>query len=113
MESPSYLYLITNEKFNSHKVGIGNFKKKGDRLKRFNKMGWQTHRVWKFETGEEALAVEKLVFKILRKDLKLPIHLSKEEMPKTEGHTETVEADLITLREIEAIIKRVIKGYRS
>lgn len=113
MESPSYLYLITNEKFNSHKVGIGNFKKKSDRLKRFNKMGWQTHRVWKFETGEEALAVEKSVFKILRKDLKLPIHLSKEEMPKTEGHTETVDAELITLREIEAIIKRVIKGYRK
>jgi len=31
-------------------------------------------------------------------------------MPKTEGHTETVDADEITLLQLEQIINKVIKG---
>jgi hypothetical protein len=34
-------------------------------------------------------------------------------MRKTEGHTETVNADSITLLELEKIIKKVVKGYRN
>jgi hypothetical protein len=32
-------------------------------------------------------------------------------MPKTEGQTETISADSITLLELEKIIKKVIKKY--
>jgi hypothetical protein len=113
MENPSYLYLITNPALNAHKVGIGNHKKNNDRLGRFIKTGWEAHKVWQTKTGAEALEIEKVVFKILRKDMKLPIYLSKEDMPKTEGHSETVDADSITLLELEKIIKKVIKGYRN
>jgi hypothetical protein len=113
MENASYLYLITNIELNSHKVGIGNHKKINDRLRRFIKTGWQAHKVWEMKTGKDALRVEKSVFKILRKDMKLPIYLSKEDMPKTGGHAETVGADSITLLELEKIIKKVIKGYKQ
>lgn len=113
VEKPTYLYLITNTFLHSHKVGVGNIKKKNDRLKRFNRMGWLTYKVWHFDTGAQALLIEKRIFKILRKDLNIPIHLSKEEMPKTEGHTETISAESITLLELEKIIKKVIKGYRN
>jgi hypothetical protein len=65
------------------------------------------------KTGTEALEIEKAVFKILRKDMKLPIYLSKEDMPKTEGHSETVDADSITLLQVEKIIKKVIKGLQK
>jgi hypothetical protein len=34
-------------------------------------------------------------------------------MPKTEGQTETMNADSITLFDLEKIIKRVIKGLKK
>ena len=117
MNIPSYLYLITHDEFNSHKVGIGNVRsiKRSweDRLEKFKREGWQTYKVWQFKTGGEALKIEKAVFKVIRKDLKLPIHLSKEQMPKTEGQSETVDADSITLLQLEKIIKKVIKGLQE
>ena len=109
LEKPSYLYLITNFDFNAHKVGIGNIKRTDDRLGKFIKRGWQAHKVWQTETGAEALRIEKEVFKIIRKEMKLPIFLSKDDMPVTGGHSETVDADSISLVELEKIIKAVIK----
>jgi hypothetical protein len=109
MNAPSYLYLITNKELNAHKVGIGNYKKVNDRLTKFKNSGWRVHKVWNFLTGEQALSNEKAIFRVIRKDLKLPIHLSKEQMPKTEGQSETINADSITLLELEKIIKKVIK----
>jgi len=117
MKIPSYLYLITHDQLNSHKIGIGNVRsiKRSyeDRLERFKRDGWDTYKVWNFKTGGEALKVEKAVFKVIRKDLKLPIHLSKEQMPKTEGQSETMDADLISLKELEKIINKVIKGLQE
>lgn len=113
METASYLYLITNNELNSHKVGIGNHKKTNDRLGRFIKTGWEVHKVWEMKTGRDALRVEKAVFKILRKDMKLPIYLSKENMPKTDGHSETVGSDSISLLQLEKIINKVIRGVNT
>jgi hypothetical protein len=113
LENPSYLYLITHVRLGAHKVGIGNHKKKKDRLGRFQKEGWEAHKVWQTKSGAEALEIEKVVFKILRKDMKLPIYLSKEDMPKTEGQSETVDADSITLLQLEKIINKVIKGLQE
>jgi hypothetical protein len=109
MNTPSYLYLITNDRLNSHKIGIGNYKKNNDRLTKFNKKGWETFKVWNFETGGEAWKIESSVFSIIRKELKLPIYLSKEEMPVTEGHTETISADAIDLPALEKIVNKVIR----
>ena len=112
MLNPSYLYLITHIEFNAHKIGIGNHKKRKDRLEKFQKTGWDKYKVWQIKTGKEALRVERAVLKILRKDMKLPMYLSKKDMPKTEGHTETVDADLITLVELEKIINKEIKRMK-
>lgn len=109
----SYIYLITNKDLNAHKVGIGNVKKHMDRLGRFNARGWETHKVWQFETGREALDLEKQIFKVIRKDLKIPIYLTYEQMKSTGGHIETMGADSITLLELEKIIKKAIKGHRK
>lgn len=113
----SYLYLITHSQLGAHKVGIGNArnasKKYADRLGKFRKFGWESHKVWDFDTGEEALKVEAAVFQVLRKELKLPSYLSREQMPKTGGETETVDADEITLLQLEKIIKKVIKGLQE
>ena len=109
----SYIYLITNKDLNAHKVGIGNVKKHMDRLGRFNAKGWETHKVWQFETGREALDLEKQIFRVIRKDLKIPIYLSYEQMKSTGGHIETMGADSISLLELEKIIKKAIKDHRK
>ena len=110
---PSYIYLITHYQLNAHKVGFGNHKKREDRLGRFNKKGWKTHKVWQINTGGEAVDIEKEIFRIIRKELKIPSYLTKENMPHTGGQAETMDADLISLLELEKIIKKVIRGYRS
>ena len=113
MHKNSYVYLITNRELNAHKVGIGNVKKHMDRLGRFNARGWETFKVWQFETGREALDVEKMVFKVIRKELKIPPYLSYEQMKSTGGHVETMGADAISLLELEKIIKKVIRAYKK
>ena len=112
---PSYIYLITHSVFNSHKIGMGNKKSNyTDRLTKFKKRGWTTYKVWHFKTGGQAWKIEQQVFKVIRKDLKIPSHLSLEQMGKRlGGQTETMDADLISLLELEKIIKEVIRGYRS
>jgi hypothetical protein len=113
MNNPSYIYLITNTHLNAHKVGMGNHKKRNDRLARFLKEGWETFRVWETQTGGEAIDIEKEVFRILRQEMKIPIFLSKEDMPKTEGHTETVGSDSITLLELEKIVNKVFRLHKT
>lgn len=110
---PSFIYLITNEKLNAHKVGVGNVNDRENRVQKFGKKGWETHMVWQLENGKTALLVEKIVFKVLRVDLALEVYLSKEDMPVVGGHTETVSADSITLLELEKIIKKAIKGLKK
>lgn len=113
LEKPSYVYLISHSELSAHKVGIGNVKKSDDRLGKFNKRGWQTHKVWNMETGAIALNVEKIVFRVIRKELKLPVYLVKEQMPVTGGHSETIDADAITLLKLENIINKAIKGLQK
>ena len=113
LNKPSYLYLITHEILGAHKIGIGNVQEKMrvDRLKGnrgFLSTGWKIHKIWQFKNGAEATKVETAVFKVVRKDLKLKPYLSKEDMPKTRGESETVSADSITLLQLEKIIRKII-----
>lgn len=111
MNNPSYIYLITNTLLNAHKVGMGNHKKRNDRLGRFLKDGWETYRVWETQTGGDAIDIEKEVFRVLRQEMNIPVFLSKEDMPRTEGHTETVEADRISLPQLEKIVNKAYKAH--
>jgi len=111
----SYLYLTYHPVLNANKIGIGNDKtqKKRDRLHRLMIRGWQPFRKWEFASGSKALEVEKKVFKIIREDRGIPVFLAKSDMPKTGGHKETMDADLISLKELEKIINKVIKGLQE
>ena len=113
MNVPSYLYLITHSGLNAHKVGMGNHKKYADRLTKFKEKGWETYRVWNTKTGADAIDMEAKIFDIIRNKLKIPVYLSKDDMPETDGHTETMDADLISLIELEKIINKVIKGLQE
>jgi hypothetical protein len=108
-DRPAYLYLITNTNLNAHKIGIGMKDSSKDRLKTFVYHGWTVYGLWNASFGRDVANWEKEVFKVIRKNLKIPAYLSSSEMPITGGHTETVGADSITLLELEKIIKKVIR----
>ena len=110
----SYLYILKNDKLGALKVGIGNSNlKNNDRIRVFKASGWKLYKKWDFEKGIDAWTSEKGVFKILRKELKIPQHLTKSEIGYGHGHTETINADLITLSELEEIVEKVIKGLQN
>lgn len=111
LATPSHLYLIQHKKFESFKVGIGNIGRKNDRLQIHIKQGWDLLQKWNFESGKEAQEVETRVFKHIRGNKKLPIHLSKDHMPQG-GWSETINADSITLPELEKIIKKEIRSHK-
>jgi hypothetical protein len=110
-DKPSYIYLITHNEFNAHKVGIANEAKltKSDRVHKFKNQGWEVHKIWKFSDGYSVLQIEAEVFRIVREEMKIPQFLAKGQM-KYEGETETMNADSITLRQLEKLVNRVIKG---
>lgn len=112
-KKPAIVYLINHIEMNSIKIGVTNLDSKPDRLKQFQNYGWDIHKKYEFAKGIDAFKVEQSVLKWLREDCKLPQHLSIEEMPKTGGQSETVNADLITILEIIEKTEQVIKGYRK
>ena len=85
---------------------------KKQRLDVHKGFGWQTHKLWNFDTGFKAESTEFLILKWLRKELKLSIHLTADLMGQN-GHTETVSADSITVTEIQNKIEEIIRGYRN
>jgi hypothetical protein len=110
-KKPAVLYVISNEKLNSIKVGITTINKRDRRLNVFRLRGWEIQKKYEFSVGKEASEIEAQVFRWLRIDLNLPVHLIAKLMPKTGGHTETVNADSITVLEIQKKIEELIKGY--
>jgi hypothetical protein len=108
VDDPAYVYLITHNDFNSHKIGIANSNNRHDRLQILCGKGWAKYKVWNFETGMQALNIEKSVFKIIRKDLKLPIHLVG-----INGASETIDADLISLLKLEDLINEAISSNKD
>jgi hypothetical protein len=93
---PAYIYLITNNELQAHKIGIGGEYANEDRLWDHTKQGWTLYKKKTFLTADKALFVEQLLLKWLREDRGLPTFLSKEQMPQA-GWTETVDASEIDL----------------
>jgi hypothetical protein len=93
---PAYIYLITNNELQAHKIGIGGEYANEDRLWDHTKQGWALYKKKTFLTADKALFVEQLILKWLREERGLPTFLSKEQMPQA-GWTETVDASEIDL----------------
>ena len=104
--APAYLYLITHDSLNSHKIGIGGFDSSLDRLEKHIKQGWKTYRQLDLDTAEEAYEIEQGVLNWLRNDLGLQQYLVAEQMPQR-GHTETVDASEIDLPTIWAKVEEL------
>lgn len=115
-DKPAYLYLVTHHGYNAHKIGIGNIRPDQSSLDRLHKLTikkWMIYKKWNFTLGTNASHVEKTVFRILKKEYGIMPFLDKKKMPVTGGHTETVDADSISLLQLEKIINKVIKGMKN
>lgn len=110
--APAVFYLITHKSFQSIKIGITNDNSIPDRLKIHSRHGWEIQKRYFFQRGDDAEEIEFRTLKWLRKDLELPIHLTSDMMPQ-KGHTETINADSITVLEIQKKVDELIKGYRN
>lgn len=112
----AYLYLMTHQEHNSHKIGIGNTRPDKSSLDRIHKLtirNWRLIKKWNFDLGTDASNVERAVFRALKKEYGIKPFLDKKKMPITGGHTETVDADSISLLQLERIINGVIKGLQK
>jgi hypothetical protein len=109
--APAYLYLITHDSLNSHKIGIGGFDSSLDRLEKHIKQGWKTYRQLDLDTAEEAYEIEQGTLNWLRNDLGLQQYLLAEQMPQR-GHTETVDASEIDLPTIWAKVEELSRVKR-
>jgi hypothetical protein len=112
-QQPAILYLIHHDQMNAVKVGITNNKTIINRLNQFKRYGWNIHKKYYFDKGIDASKIEKEIIDWLKKDLKLRNYLTAEQMPITGGHSETFDADLIGLLDIQKKINQVIQGYKN
>ena len=106
--APAYLYLITHNSLNSHKIGIGGIDSSMDRFEKHKKQGWKTYRQLDLDTAEEAYEIEQAILTWLRYDLGLQQYLLSEQIPQG-GHTETVDASEIDLATIWAKVEELSK----
>jgi hypothetical protein len=113
-DAPGYLYLITHLELNATKIGIANVSKTklADRFYHHQKQGWELIARWNFDLGKNAQTVEKEILRILRKDMKIPPYLAKEDMPFG-GWTETVSSDSISLPKLRNLIEIEVKKLRK
>ena len=109
LSSPAYLYVLQHSVFNAYKVGIGKSGglKSNDRIRNLGRQGWTLLRKYEYSTGLEAQTHESSFFQVVRNELHVPIYLSADDMKRTAGHTETMDADSITATKIFEIIEMV------
>ena len=109
--SPAFLYLMTNQDLGAHKIGVGNYKTRNNRINEHKKTGWVLIQNMDFQTGDLAFQVEQETLLWLREVKKLGVYLSKLEMPQG-GETETVDASEIDLPTIWAKVEELSKVKR-
>jgi hypothetical protein len=88
---PGHFYLIENPSLRSRKVGIAN--SNSDRLSSWTKSGWIVLHVIEDVSGQYILDLETKVLRWIRKDLQLPVFLSKAEIGKLAGWSETFSGE--------------------
>jgi recombinational DNA repair protein (RecF pathway) len=110
---PGFIYLMTHQHLQSHKIGIGGSKRSRnrDRVIEHQKFGWNLYSRKDYETAEDAFQVEQKVLIWLRQEKNLGVFLSESEMPQG-GYSETVDASEIDLPTIWAKVEELSKVKR-
>ena len=111
---PALIYFIQNTTLLARKVGITNQNAKLDRLLAFSKQGWEVVFTLSNDNGYIPMGTETLTLRWIRKDLLLPPFLSKDQMPRVGGWSETFSIYGPTNQEvIDAIKEFEIEATRN
>jgi ribosomal protein S27E len=100
----SYFYVMEHEAFQSLKIGISNTESKDDRVIVHSKHGWKLLQRIDFENGFLAYEFEQTLLKHLRITMKIPVHLSKAEMPQS-GFSETFSIETISKSSLLKLVR--------
>lgn len=103
LRGPAILYLITHRGHRAHKIGI--MGQNAVRLDRHNRQGWATFETFSFVHYVDAYRVEQGVLRLLRTKMGITSYLSSEDI--SNGWTETIDARLITLTKLRALVHEV------
>ena len=101
-----------HDEFNSIKIGISNNNAKPNRIKSHASDGWKLFKQINLSNGAIATDIEAKTFNWIRRELGLGVHLSKEFM-KYGGYSETVDANEISVLEIEKFVRGLTKGLQK
>lgn len=112
-QQPAILYLLSHDQMNAIKIGITNNTTIISRLDQFKRHGWKINKKYRFKKGIEASKIERSIIDWLKKDLKLKNYLTPKQMPITGGHSETFDADLIALVDIQKKIHKIMQGLQD
>jgi Zn finger protein HypA/HybF involved in hydrogenase expression len=105
---PSILYLLRHSEDGALKIGIAKAtvqRSSQSRLRSHGRSGWREIRIWNFQTGVQARAVEQLVLGWWRKELGLPVAHEK-----GSGFTETVSSDYMTTRRVVRFVNKAVRN---
>jgi hypothetical protein len=108
LREPGFLYLMTHQELNAHKIGIGGFASLTNRIEQHKKHGWKLYKSLDFKTAERAYEAEQEILNWVRTELGLPQYLVLEQMPQG-GHTETLDASEVSLPTLWAKVEELSK----
>jgi DNA-directed RNA polymerase subunit RPC12/RpoP len=106
-----YFYFIANPGLAARKVGIAN--KGSDRLETFAKSGWLVLAKWESENGVLIQELETLILRWIRKELGLPQFLTKQDMGKAAGWSETFSDEGVSNISIQVKIDQVLASLKD
>jgi hypothetical protein len=111
--SPAYLYFLRSHEFRARKIGIAN--EGSTRIVQFVTGGWELVHRHSHDSGLVVADVESALLRWIRKDLSLPPTLTRRDMRRTGGWTETFSihgpSDELIIQKIEDVFGR--KSARS
>jgi hypothetical protein len=109
--SPGLLYFLTNDSLGASKIGITNLKTKSLRVAQFQKSGWKIIRTWEDNNGLVILNLETKMLQWIRKERGIPPFLSRSDMGRQGGWSETFDRDALDesqlIQKIELEMKRI------
>ena len=95
-----HLYALKHPVLSAKKIGITNSPRGEGRLLSFERNGWLILKVWSSDNGIVAQAAETRLLRWIRQERSLPPFLSKSEMPRTGGWSETFSDEGLSDREL-------------
>jgi hypothetical protein len=108
-DEPSYLYLLTNQKLQLHKIGIGTVGKDKNHLQKLSQAGWIVHGLWHEDNKAKTFYWEQEIFR----QLQVKVATATPESPVLVGRSdrnwvESISASAISVNDLAQLMLKVL-----